>query len=590
MITYLKVRNLAIVEEFTIEPGPGLNVLTGETGAGKSLLIDSLDFLSGARGSSESIRSGTEKMSAEAILTVPLSSTEALVALGIEMETVNGSAELLIKRELSANGRGRAQLNGSLITVRELNTIMDRLVDIHGQNEARDRIAGKSGRELLDEYAEAAPRLEATRAAHAEWRGAAGELETITSSERDRALRLDLLKYQIDEISVARLAAGEEETLREERIVLANAGEMIASTGGAFSLLEADEDSAIALLARAEHLLEGLAAKIASIGAAHSELREARFHLQEIARSVSAITDSVRHDPDRLEEIEDRLVAIERLKKKYGGTVEAVIDHLEASREEFDRLSDYEASVAQLDKQEKAAFQRFAAAATHLSELRQSAATILEHAVEDELRDLAMEGTSVRVSVSTTPAETSPMVKNGQGVAFGADGFDKVELLIAPNRGEEPKPMQRIASGGELSRIQLAIAAALFERSQKSAEATLVFDEIDAGIGGRVAEAVGRKLLDLARSNQVICVTHLPQIAGMAGTHFRVWKEVMGDHTVARIARLDSDQERVEEIARMLAGQSVTDSARAHAAELLRSSDLPAAGRKPRRSAPVLKQ
>ena len=589
MITYLKVRNLAIVEEFAIEPGPGLNVLTGETGAGKSLLIDSLDFLSGARGSSESIRSGAGRMSAEAIITFPPSLTEALESLGIDIEDSNGS-ELVIKREMADSGRGRVLINGSVVTVRDLNTLMDRLVDIHGQSETKDRIAGQSAREVLDQYAQVSADLDIIRGAHEKWRERAAELETITSSEQDRALRLDLLRYQIEEITAARLSAGEEESLREERTILANAGEMIASTGGAFGLLEDSEDSAISLVARAEHLLDSLAGKIASIGEALGELRETRFRLQEISRSIAALSDSVRHDPARLDEVEERLVTIERLKKKYGGSVEGVLDHLKTSSEEFDRLSDYETSLNQLRQKENASFENYVAAARRISEKRVQAAASLQRAVETELSDLAMEGTTIRVAVTTSPANSSRLMIDGRPVSFGADGYDRIDLLIAPNRGEEPRPMHRIASGGELSRIQLAIAAALFEQSQKSGGTTLVFDEIDAGIGGRVAEAVGRKLLDLARTNQVICVTHLPQIAGMGGTHFKVWKEIDGEHTVARIARLDSDQERVEEIARMLAGQSVTESARVHAAELLRSRPSADAVRKGRRAAAVPKQ
>ena len=589
MITYLKVRNLAIVEEFAIEPGPGLNVLTGETGAGKSLLIDSLDFLSGARGSSESIRSGAGRMSAEAIITFPPSLTEALESLGIDIEDSNGS-ELVIKREMADSGRGRVLINGSVVTVRDLNTLMDRLVDIHGQSETKDRIAGQSAREVLDQYAQVSADLDIIREAHEKWRERAAELETITSSEQDRALRLDLLRYQIEEITAARLSAGEEESLREERTILANAGEMIASTGGAFGLLEDSEDSAISLVARAEHLLDSLAGKIASIGEALGELRETRFRLQEISRSIAALSDSVRHDPARLDEVEERLVTIERLKKKYGGSVEGVLDHLKTSSEEFDRLSDYETSLNQLRQKENASFENYVAAARRISEKRVQAAASLQRAVETELSDLAMEGTTIRVAVTTSPANSSRLMIDGRPVSFGADGYDRIDLLIAPNRGEEPRPMHRIASGGELSRIQLAIAAALFEQSQKSGGTTLVFDEIDAGIGGRVAEAVGRKLLDLARTNQVICVTHLPQIAGMGGTHFKVWKEIDGEHTVARIARLDSDQERVEEIARMLAGQSVTESARVHAAELLRSRPSADAVRKGRRAAAVPKQ
>src|SRR5437764_1184983 len=435
MITYLKVRNLAIVEELAIEPGAGLNVLTGETGAGKSLLIDSLELLRGARSSTDSIRAGAEKMTAEAVFEIPPAAAEAIASLGVEID----GGELIVKREVAANGRGR-------------------------------------------ELAEAA--------------------------------------------------------------------------GGAFSLVEDDESSALAQLGRAAHLMQPLSREVAELGAIASELQDAIYRLQETARSLSRLAESVRHDPARLEEIEDRLATIDRLNKKYGGSVEAVLGHLGAIQDEPDRLSDYDANVEKLQRIEQQRAAAYRDAAEKLSASRAKAAKAFEKAIQDELNDLAMERTTVRIVISAAAAPS-------------AAGFDDVEILIAPNRGEEPKPMQRIASGGELSRIQLAIAAALFKTSPAAAAATLVFDEVDAGIGGRVAEVVGRKLQQLAAKNQVICVTHLPQIASFAATHFYVWKEDAGGHTCARIRRLDDDEQRVAEIARMLGGESVPASAVLHARELL---------------------
>jgi DNA repair protein RecN (Recombination protein N) len=552
LITYLKVRNLAIVEEFAIEPGAGLNVLTGETGAGKSLLIDSLELLRGARSSSEMIRAGAEKMTAEAIFHVPEAVARGFEALGVEMDGV----ELIVKREVAANGRGRVLINGSPLAVRELGAAMDAVLEIHGQHESHNRVAGQGYRELLDEFADDNALLDATRVAHRAWREAADQLRELADAQRDRALRLDLLKYQIDEIAAARIDPAEEEKLRGERSILANARELAEAAGGAFSLVEDDESSALAQLGRAAHLVQPLAREIADVAQIASELQEATYRLQETARSLARLAESVRHDPARLEEIEDRLAAIERLKKKYGGSVEAVLAHLGAIQDEFDRLSDYEANVEKLQRIEEQRAAAYRAAAEKLSAARTKAAKSFESAIQSELNDLAMERTTVRTVVSVAAAAS-------------AAGIDDVDILIAPNRGEEPKPMQRIASGGELSRIQLAIAAALFKASPAAAAATLVFDEIDAGIGGRVAEVVGRKLQQLAAKNQVICVTHLPQIASFAATHFYVWKEDARGHTRARIRRLEDDEQRVAEIARMLGGESVPASAVLHARELL---------------------
>ena len=546
MITYLEVRNLAIVEELAIEPGPGLNVLTGETGAGKSLLIDSLEFLRGARGSTEMIRAGAEKMSAAAVFHLPKGT----------LSDVADDGEVIVRREISSAGRARVLVNGSPMTVRELSATMDAILEIHGQHESNARVAGQSMRELLDEFG--GHDLEPVRNAHANWREAAEQLRELTEAQRDRTLRLDLLRYQIDEISAATLDPTEEDALRGERAVLAHAREIIEATSGAFALVDDDENAAAAQLARALHLVQPVADKVADLRPIAAELQDALYRLQEAARTLAALSESVRHDPKRLDDVEDRLVLIERLNKKYGGSIEAVLAHLGAIQDEYDRLSDYEANVDKLQRLERERHAAYVKAAETLSAARKKSARAFEKAIQKELTDLAMERTTVRVAI----AEATE----------GADGIDAVDILIAPNRGEEPKPMQRIASGGELSRIQLAIAAALFKASGRSAAATLVFDEIDAGIGGRVAEVVGRKLEELAVRNQVVCVTHLPQIASFGATHFVVWKEDAGGHTRARIRRLDDDEERINELARMLGGESIPPTAVLHARELLEAS------------------
>jgi DNA repair protein RecN (Recombination protein N) len=570
VITYLKVRNLAIVEEFEIEPGAGLNVLTGETGAGKSLLIDSLELLRGARSSSEMIRSGAEKMSAEAVFALPVSLAPSLAALGIDVDGDAKELELIVRRELSIGGRGRVMINGSPVSVRELGAAMDAALEIHGQNESHQKVAGQTFRELLDEYGQLETQVEETAKQHALWREAATHLESLRGAERDRALRIDLLRYQIDEIAAARIDDPEEETtLRSERTILSHARELGESTAGAFALIEDEESAALPQLARAQHLLQPLSRQVPELGQLCEELQDAIYRLQEVARSVSSFADSIRLDPERLETVEDRLVTLERLRKKYGGSIEAVLTHLESSSAEYEQLRDYETNLARADREENTAFTHYQKAAEMLSKGRRRAAESFQKAIQSELNDLAMERTTVRVDVTTAADRDSRLTIDGTGIAFGPEGFDRIEILIAPNRGEEPKPLQRIASGGELSRIQLAIAAALFKRSTNAAAATLVFDEVDAGIGGRVAEVVGRKLQELSAHNQVICVTHLPQIAAFGTTHFQVWKEDVGGHTRARIKRLDDRDARIEEIGRMLAGESITASARQHAAELL---------------------
>ncbi|HEV8660966.1 MAG TPA: DNA repair protein RecN [Thermoanaerobaculia bacterium] len=555
VITYLKVRNLAIVEELAIEPGPALNVLTGETGAGKSLLIDSLEFLRGARSSTEIIRTGTDKMSAEAIFDLPPS-----VAKRFEEMGVDDTAEIIVKREIATGGRGRVLVNGSALSVRELAEAMDEVLEVHGQSESHQRVAGQTFRQLVDEYGGHDELLETTRIAYGAWREAADQLRELSDAQRDRSLRLDLLKYQVDEISAAKLGYGEEETLRSERSILAHAAEMIEATSGAFSVIDDDESSALTQLARAAHLLQPLSHEITDLKQIADDLHDVTYRLQDIARTLRHLSDSVRHDPARLEAVEERLAMIERLNRKYGGSIAAVLDHLSKISDEYERLSDYEGSIEKLQQLELQRRSSYRKSAEKLSSARRKAAESFQKAIETELRDLAMERTALRIEVASDPDTPH------------ADGFDRIEILVSPNRGEELRPLLKIASGGELSRIQLAIAAALFKRSLRGAAATLVFDEIDAGIGGRVAEVVGRKLRELSAANQVICVTHLPQIASFGSTHFYVWKEEVKGQTRARVRRLDTDEERVTEIARMLGGEKVAASAIAHARELLGSA------------------
>ena len=555
VITYLKVRNLAIVEELAIEPGPGLNVLTGETGAGKSLLIDSLEFLRGARGSTEMIRAGSDRMTAEAVFHLPEKLREQFDELGIELED-----ELIVRREIAAGGRGRVLINGSPLAVRELGAAMDAVLEIHGQHESHSRVAGQGYRELVDEFGGHDALVDDTRKSFREWKVAADQLREMSDAQRDRALRLDLLKYQLDEISAAKLDPAEKDALRGDKAILSHAREMIEATSGAYQLIDDDENSAIVQLGRALHLLQPLSRQIDEIRRIADDLQDALYRVQDLGRTLSDLSESTRHDPARLEQIEDRLVTIERLEKKYGGSIEAVLEHLGRIQDEHERLVDFESSLEKLQEAEATRLTAYRKNADKLSAARKKAARAFEQAIQKELNDLAMERTTVRVVVDREETTRE-------------HGLDRVEILIAPNRGEEPKPMQRIASGGELSRIQLAIAAALFKASTRAAAATLVFDEIDAGIGGRVAEVVGRKLQELSARNQVVCVTHLPQIAGFGATHFYVWKEDAGGHTRARIRRLDSEEERVQEIARMLGGEKISASAVAHARELLQSAE-----------------
>ncbi len=570
MITYLRVRNLAIVDTLELELETGLNVLTGETGAGKSLLIDSLQFLSGARGSTDLVRSGEERLTAEAVVLAPGSIAPLLDELSIDHEETDGAIELIIRRELRTNGRGRVQINGAITTVRDLQAVMDLLIEIHGQNTSSQRIGGRSYREMIDEWIGTTDEIETTRRTWASWKEVATKLEELRDAQRDRVQRLDMLEFQIKELSSAALQADEEEELTRERSELAYAEDLAEAVTVALELISENEDAAIALVGRASDKLEMIGRKVESLRPVHDDTEDALIRLQEVARTLSSIAGSIRHDPVRLDEVEERLALIDRMKRKYGDSIPQVLSYLDQIRRERDDLADYETNLERLAKDEENAFSAYREAALDLSKRRSNAAREMQQAIETHLADLAMERTRVRIDVTTQPRKDSRFLLDQQPIAFNQDGVDSVSILVATNAGEEPKPLEKVASGGELSRIQLAIAASLAERSPENAASTLVFDEIDAGVGGRVAEVVGRKLSALGTRAQVVCVTHLPQIAGMGTTHFHVWKEDVDERTRARIRRLPDESERVEELARMLAGAKITESARTHARELLK--------------------
>ena len=568
MIHFLRVRNLAIVDELAIELGPGFNVLTGETGAGKSLLIDSLELLSGARGSSEMIRTGSDRLQAEAILQIPENLVSVLAEAGIP--DLDATGEVVIRRELGTNGRGRVTINGSMFAVRELAAMMEPLLEIHGQDAGRDRIAGQTAREIVDTFAGLDELCHECADAWQAWQTAAGTLERLRTASAEREQRLDLLRYQVEELSNARLAAGEEDELRSERAILANSQALTSATAAAWGILEEDENAATTALSRAISLLRGPGCDVEELRSIVDGLEQGRLLVVEGVRDLERFASSVRHDPERLDEIEDRLALLERLHRKYDGSSQDLLTLLERLRLELEETEDAGQLAERAQAAEQSAFEQWKRSADILSRRRRDAAPELAGRIRTELEDLAMPGTAVRFDITTAADSSSRLEIDGRSVAFGPEGYDRVEILIAPNRGEEPKPLAKIASGGELSRIQLAIATATFHRRQQRQATTLVFDEIDSGVGGATAESVGRKLLDLSRQNQVICVTHLPQIAALGDTHFRVWKESDQERTTARIERLEDDEARAAELARMLGGDRVAGSALEHARELLR--------------------
>ncbi len=570
MLREIHVRNLAVLAEAAVEFGAGFNVLSGETGAGKSIVVDSLSLLAGARASAEMVRTGAEALTVSGVFEPEGGGWRAaLEEAGLEAE----GEEVLVRREISRNGRNRVYVNDQPTTLRLLADLAPYLLRIHGQREELDLVESDFQRAMLDRSGgpEAGPLLAKVAEAFEQHTRLAERLERLSGDDRMRRERLDLLRFQAGEIDAARLRAGEETELRAERDVLRNAEAITRALGTAFALLFEEEGSAVEGTAKAQSLLAEVEAWEPQAAAWKAELEEARIHLAETARSLRQRLDGLEADPARLDFVEERLALLERLCRKHGGSSAGVL----ARRAEIEvELAELEGDAGDRDELEgkvAAALADYRQAALALSQARAAWGAALVERIEGELKDLGLARARLAVSLERRRRAGSPLVlageEAGEEVDFGRDGVDQVVFLFAPNPGEEPRPLARIASGGELSRIHLALQLASRGEAEK-AHPTLVFDEVDAGVGGAEAAALGAKLQRLAKGGQILAVTHLPQVASHADHHFKVSKQVDGGRTSVRVKELDAET-RVEEVARMLAGKKVTDLSLSHARELI---------------------
>ncbi len=556
MIKLLKIRNIAVIATLEIEMEPGLTLLTGETGAGKSIVIDALGLVLGAKGSADLVRTGEATASVEAIV----DGCEAMAFL--DEHGLPGGDELIIRRELSASGKGRASINGALVPVALLRDLAPAIATIHGQHDSYSLINTAKHIELLDRYAGTAEAVKALGLSYQQLRACERELEALHGDRRELERRREMLAYQLGEIESAALRAGEEEELRREKNLLVHAEKVAALSDEAYTLLYDDEAAVLSRLNQVYRRLSDLCA-IESSFASHLEAGASiRAQIEDLALLLRDYREGVQASPGRLDEIESRLALVERLKRKYGSNVEEVLAFAEECRASLTALGSPEEREQELERRTEAGRKEYWEGALEISRRRLDAAQELETAVKRELSQLAMEKCRFKVAfksqagVGADPADAA---------AWTARGIDTVEFLIAPNPGEELRPLARIASGGELSRILLGLlCVADVETPQK----TILFDEVDAGIGGRVAEVVGQKLKAVARRHQVVCVTHLPQIAAQADHHFSVSKAEEHKRTVVSVRRLLGD-ERVDEVARMVGGATITETARKHAEELL---------------------
>lgn len=560
MLLELNAENYAVVEKLRVRFHRGLNLLTGETGSGKSIIVDALSLLLGARASSEVIRADSRRARVAGVFEVDLGpvGNGSLPLEGIEPE----DGELIVEREILETGKSRAYVNGRMVTLGVLRELAGALADIHGQHEQQRLFSARAQLDMLDAFAGTAPQVAGVAEVYREWRAAEERLRELRGSEQERLRLLDLYRFQHREIVEAKLDAGEWEALTRERDVLSNVERVLESAARAYDALYDAEDSATAQLAAAQRDVEDLSRFDTDAAAWRSPLESARASVDDVALELRSYRDRLEPDPRRLAEIEDRLVLIERLRRKYGPTLPEVIAY---GQEVERRLADLESSDEQIERMEAAKAEsatRYAARAAALSKKRQQASKRLSKLVERELASLAMEKAVFQV-------DFDPL----DGAPWSPSGTDKVRFLISTNRGHPPRPLANVASGGELSRIALALKTCLLPTLPVKGTGiprTLVFDEIDSGIGGRVAESVGRRLHDLARSHQVLCVTHLPQVAGFADAHYYVEKREGETTTFATLSEL-SEPERVAELARMLSGENVTASAVEHAQEMLKT-------------------
>jgi DNA repair protein RecN (Recombination protein N) len=553
MLRALRIRNFAVVDSVEVEFEPGLNVLTGETGAGKSLLIDAILLVSGARAQADVIRSEAEAalVETEFELDARAGARAVLEAAGLAL---GGDDRLVIRREIARSGRHRAFVNDSAVTVGLLERLGDHLVAVHGQHEHQRLLEPVHQLGLLDRFADVEAQRERVADLHAKHRGAREALEGARLAERDRAQREDLLRFQVSELDGARLRIGEEAELRAEATRLRNAERFTAGLVEATELLADDSHAVGARLGRAGQILAGLGRLDPAFARPIEALEAAGAHVEDAVRGLRSLRDGLVFEPGRLEEIDDRLHALSRLARKYGETEAAMLAFRDEAARELERLTRHEELLAEQERLVDELHAELVSEATALSARRAEAAGRLGSGTERELRALGMERATFEVVVERQSPEH-----------LSARGLDRIELRLSANPGEEPRPLARVASGGELSRTMLAIETVL---AAADPVASMVFDEVDAGIGARVAGVVGEKLAAVAEDRQVLCVTHLAPIAARARRHVRVSKTVRAGRTRA-VATVLSGDERVKEIARMLAGDAASEAALGHARELL---------------------
>ena len=557
MLLELRISNFALFDHLQLEFASGFIVLTGETGAGKSLVVDALVLLLGGRVLGDQIRRGTNEASLEAAFLI---SSLPLVQQWLEKFDLatSDSDELLVRRVLSRSGRNRAYINGTATPLHQLQELGRLLLDIHGQHDQQSLLSSRVQLELVDAFGGLGQLREAFGADYIHWQEQQKELEQIRNQSKERISREEFLQHDCDELSKANIESGEEEVLLREHRRLQNSEKLSELSNQAYLLLHEEDRSLLFQLDSLVRVIQELEKTDPLAKPWLDMLEGAQAQLEELAYASRRYRDEIEHDPARLEEIDERLALLQRLKKKYHDNLEGLIARRETIQAELEELTNLDCRLDSLEREVSIASQQALAKAQTLSQARHKVARQLEDRVKAELSDLKMSHTRFEIRFE------QPSV----GSTIGASGLDRVEYLFCANPGEALQPLSRVASGGELSRLMLAIKTVLADVDQIP---VLVFDEIDTGIGGDVAAGMGQRLRVLGKSHQVLCLTHLPQIAGKASTHFRVEKQTEGKRTRSGIRQLDFE-ERVEELARMSSGEKITKASLQHARELIQPS------------------
>lgn len=561
MIERLHIKNFALIDDLIVQFGRGLNVITGETGAGKSIIIGALSMILGERARTEAIRAGKRVADVEGLFKFPSPLRPLCRSLGVEVD----GPTVALRREVSADGRSKAFANGRAVTLSVLKKMGDLLLDLHGQHQHQSLLNVESHIDLLDRFGGVQEERNRVSELYAAYRETDQQLNELRAREASVKEKKELYRFQLQEIAEINPLPGEEEELERERSVLENSEKLFQAADDLFEQLHQSEGSVIDRLNLLRQRLESMVRIDSRLSEQIESFDDALGALRELSDFLLAYRGEIEFNPGRLEEIRDRLGAFSRLKRKYGGSMEQVLEYGRSTQESLTTMEGYGRRLRACERELAEKRDQFSQACVALSKKRRAAAQRLKGLVEGELAELGMRRTRFEICCAWVEDDSGVVeVDNGR---YWADhrGMDRVEFFIAPNVGEELRPLARIASGGEISRIMLALKSIL---ARLGSVPTMVFDEIDIGIGGRVAEAVGEKLKRLADTHQIICITHLPQIASLAQEHYAVVKEVSGGRTVTTIQHLNK-REKVEEIARLLGGKTITPIVRKHAREMV---------------------